>query len=58
MKEEKKEKKGIYSLLNPREEKEKHMTLLFWSEAKKNHYAWIKNVNTFLSSQTAHKTQM
>lgn len=30
------------------------MTLLFWSEAKKNHYAWIKNVNPFLSSQTEH----
>ena len=39
----------------PDVKKEKHVTLLYWSEKKKSHYAWIKNLNRFLSNQT--KTQ-
>ena len=42
----------------PDVKKEKHVTFLYWSEEKKSHYAWIKNLNRFLSNQTKHKTEM
>lgn len=42
----------------PDVKKEKHGTLLYWSGEKKSRYAWIKNLNRFLSRQTKHKTEM
>ena len=42
----------------PDKKRQKHITLLLWSEGDKNHYAWIKNMNRFLSSQTKHRGGM
>ena len=48
----------IFPYYIPDKKRQKHITLLLWSEGNKNHYAWIKNINRFLSSQTEHKAQM
>ena len=34
------------------EKKEHHITLLYWSEGEKSHYAWIKSLSRLLADQT------
>ena len=37
-----------------KEKKENHVTLLYWSNGAKSHYAWVKSLSRLLHDQTKH----
>lgn len=52
------EPEELFPYYVPSTKREKHITLLLWSEGNTNHYAWIKNLNRLLSSQTKHNGEL
>ena len=38
-----------------KEKKQHHITLLYWSNGAKSHYAWVKSLSRLLRDQTKHK---
>ena len=47
----------LFPVRQMKEKKEQHITLLYWSEGEKSHYAWVKSLSRLLADQTKNKNK-